>query len=38
MGNPYGDYVSLLLFYVMYYTIKSVCAIAVTLPKNQKNK
>ena len=36
MGNPYDDYVSLLLIYVMYYTMKSVCVIAVILPKNQK--
>ena len=35
MGNPYDDYVSLLSFYVMYCTIKSVFEIAVTLPKNQ---
>lgn len=25
-------------FFVMYYTIKSVCAIAVTLPENQKTR
>ena len=36
MGNPYDDYVSLLLIYVMYYTMKSVCVIAVILLKNQK--
>ena len=33
--QTYDDDVSLLYFYVMYYTTKSVFEIAVTLPKNQ---
>lgn len=38
MGNPYDDYVSLLLIYVMYYTMKSSMRNRCYFAEKSKNK